>query len=220
MIRRLRTTRAYPLLRAGRSVMLRVSYLASTPLQWYWCASQGVRWQNGWSLRGRPTFRVRGFGARILIGSGFRAHSVSRGNAIGVFQAVTITAWGDNALVQIGAGCGMSGCSIAALDSIVIGQRVLIGSGALIIDNDGHPLTPEDRAQGMPISHAPIEIGDDVFIGARAIILKGVTIGAGAVIGAGSVVAKDVPPRAVVVGNPARQVAEPAATKRDIVRRP
>ena len=49
---------------------------------------------------------------------------------------------------------------------------------------------------------------NDVFIGTRAIILKGVTIGAGAIVGAGAVVAKDVPPYSVVVGNPARIIKE------------
>lgn len=53
---------------------------------------------------------------------------------------------------------------------------------------------------------APVTIGDKVFIGARAIILRGVTIGNGAVIGAGAVVAKDVPPMAIVAGNPAKVI--------------
>ena len=54
----------------------------------------------------------------------------------------------------------------------------------------------------------PIVIGDDVFIGARCIITKGVTIGNGAVIGAGSVVTRDVPPNTIVAGNPARIVKQ------------
>lgn len=53
-----------------------------------------------------------------------------------------------------------------------------------------------------PVS-APIEIGDDVFIGTRAIILKGVRVGNGAVIGAGAVVVKDVPSNSIVGDNPA-----------------
>lgn len=52
----------------------------------------------------------------------------------------------------------------------------------------------------------PVVIGDDVWIGARVIILPGVTVGKGAVLGAGTVVARDVPEWAVVVGNPARVV--------------
>jgi acetyltransferase-like isoleucine patch superfamily enzyme len=49
-------------------------------------------------------------------------------------------------------------------------------------------------------------IGDDVFVGMEALVLKGVTIGDGAVVGAGAVVTQDVPPRAVVAGNPAQVV--------------
>lgn len=54
----------------------------------------------------------------------------------------------------------------------------------------------------------PICIGDNVFIGARAIILKGVTIGEGSVIGAGAVVAKDIPPFSIAVGNPVRVIGD------------
>ncbi|WP_308462078.1 CatB-related O-acetyltransferase [Mesorhizobium sp. INR15] len=64
-----------------------------------------------------------------------------------------------------------------------------------------------EQAGGSDLSSkGPIRIGNDVWIGRRAIILSGVTIGDGAVIGAGAVVSKDVPPYAVVVGNPAALV--------------
>src|SRR3989338_3603138 len=60
---------------------------------------------------------------------------------------------------------------------------------------------------GMETKLPPIVVGDDVWIGEKAIILKSVTIGEGAVVGAGSVVTKDVPPYSIVVGNPAHVVA-------------
>ena len=79
---------------------------------------------------------------------------------------------------------------------------------------DTHPLKPEDRFQPpdagdvLPfkvINRAlPITVGDHAWIGAGAIILPGVTIGAGAVVAAGSIVTRDVEPRTVVAGNPAR----------------
>jgi acetyltransferase-like isoleucine patch superfamily enzyme len=91
---------------------------------------------------------------------------------------------------------------------VSIGNRVLVGAGALIIDSDAHPLHPEDRLRGACPANSPVEIEDDVFIGARAIILKGVRIGQGAVVGAGAVVTSDVPAFTIAAGNPARVVAE------------
>lgn len=184
-----------------------ISNAFMNPLLWFWCFFSGVSWKYGWQLRGFPRFRAR-VGGRIIVGERFSAHSLSKGNSIGVFQPVIITAWGANAEVIIGDDVGLSGCSITAENRIKIGSRVLVGAGALIIDTDSHSLSPEGRAKKLPANTASIEIGDDVFIGARAIILKGVKIGDGAVIGAGAVVVKDVPERAIAVGNPARVVGK------------
>lgn len=92
---------------------------------------------------------------------------------------------------------------IAALESVSVGNRCLIGDGVFVVDSDFHELSPESRFSGCG-SVRPVSIGDNVWIGSRAMILKGVEIGDGAVVGAGSVVTKSVPPRAVVAGNPAR----------------
>lgn len=169
-----------------------------------WCAFQGVAWQSGWKFSGLPRFRLRGSRARILIGKRFSARSKSRGNAIGVFQPVLITAWGQDALVEIGDDVRISGCSITAEQHIKIGNRVMIGSGVLIMDTDAHPLDAEARRKNSAPKTAPILIEDDVFIGTRAIILKGVRIGQGAVVAAGAVVARDVPQGNIVGGNPAK----------------
>lgn len=197
-------------LRACRRLWLRtrqwLGYWAAAPAHWYWCASQGVRWRPGWRLSGRPLLRLRGAGARIVIGRRFGAHSKSHGNSIGTFQPVIITAWGNGAVVEIGDDVGVSGCSITALERVTIGDRVMIGSGALILDSDAHPLDPEERAKGGRARSAPITIEDNAFIGARAIVLKGVRIGEGAVVAAGAVVTKDVAPRTIVGGNPARPI--------------
>ena len=172
------------------------------PLQWYWCVSQGIAWRRGWKLSGRPCFRIRGPGTRIIIGKRFSARSNSTGNAIGVFQPVMITAWGKDARVEIGDDVRISGCSITAEQHIKIGNRVMIGSGVLIMDTDAHPLAPNARQKNEAPKTAPVFIEDDVFIGTRAIILKGVRIGSGAVIAAGAVVTKDVPKGCIVIGNP------------------
>lgn len=86
---------------------------------------------------------------------------------------------------------------------ITIGDDVQIGPGAVLWGMD-HGMEPGRPIRTQPLYHEPIVVGDDVWIAAHAVVLKGVTIGSGAVVGAGSVVTRDVPEGAIVVGNPAR----------------
>lgn len=165
----------------------------------------GVKAGKGWTLKGIPFIRVGGKGSRIEIGDNFMAVSRSRDNSIGVLHPVFIRTVCDGAEIVVGDDVGMSGCVVCATRSVRIGNRVLVGSGALILDSDLHPLAPGVR-HGVG-ECKPISIEDDVFIGARAIVLKGVTIGKGAIVGAGAVVTKDVPPGARVAGNPARIIS-------------
>lgn len=161
----------------------------------------------GARLIGRPFIRNGGRGSVIAIGRNLMAISKNAANPIGVFQKVTIRTVANEAEIIIGDDVGMSGCVISAAKSIRIGSRVKIGSGVLVVDSDFHALDVVERAKGgLNGISAPVRIGDDVFIGARAIILKGVTIGKGAVVGAGAVVARDVPAGKTVVGNPAKEV--------------
>jgi maltose O-acetyltransferase len=96
------------------------------------------------------------------------------------------------------------GCSFGATQLIRIGPRCAIGSYAIIMDNDFHTLEPERRYDIPP--SAPVILEENVWLGARVIVLRGVTIGAHSVIGAGSVVTRDIPPRSLAVGLPARVV--------------
>lgn len=105
---------------------------------------------------------------------------------------------------MIGDNVGVSGCSICAAYSISIGSFVLLGTGCMITDTDAHPLGHLERRNGKPPKTAPVIIEDDVFVGTRAMILKGVTLGRGSIIGAGSVVTKSVPAFSICAGNPAR----------------
>jgi acetyltransferase-like isoleucine patch superfamily enzyme len=87
---------------------------------------------------------------------------------------------------------------------IEIGSGTQIGSGAVIVDNDFHTRDAVGQWGDLDVTEArPVRIGARVFVGARAMILKGVTIGDDAVIGAGAVVTKSVPERHLAVGNPA-----------------
>jgi acetyltransferase-like isoleucine patch superfamily enzyme len=87
------------------------------------------------------------------------------------------------------------GCFFLDFGGIAIGDRVLIGP-RVTLSTAGHPVDVDERYEF--ITHAPIVIEDDVWIGAAATITTGVTIGRGSVVGAGAVVAKDVPPLSVV----------------------
>jgi acetyltransferase-like isoleucine patch superfamily enzyme len=94
------------------------------------------------------------------------------------------------------------GSSISAHARIKIGRHCLVGHYALILDNNEHGIERRDLA---PPS-APVVIEDHVWIGSRAIILPGVSIGHHSVVGAGSIVTKDIPPNCLAAGNPARVV--------------
>jgi acetyltransferase-like isoleucine patch superfamily enzyme len=90
----------------------------------------------------------------------------------------------------------------------LIGSNILIGSGCVISDSDSHPVLPSERNDHTKTKTKPVVIEDDVFIGARSIILKGVTIGKGSVIGAGSVVTKSIPEYTIAGGNPAKIIKD------------
>jgi acetyltransferase-like isoleucine patch superfamily enzyme len=107
------------------------------------------------------------------------------------------------ATLDIGEGTGITyRCLIEANSTIKIGRNVLIGFDSVIIDTDYHGI----ESRHDQVEPAPIIIEDDVWVGARCIILKGVTIGQGAVIGAGSIVTKDIPPHTLAMGTPAHVV--------------
>ena len=128
----------------------------------------------------------------------------------------------ENGYIEIGDFSYLSGATLVATTSIIIGKYVYIAGGVTIVDSDFHPLDPAERLRDTVIispagrkinrpafESAPVIIEDDVWIGYNATILKGVTIGAGSIIQPGAVVLRNVPPRSVVYGNPAQiQVKE------------
>lgn len=102
-----------------------------------------------------------------------------------------------------------NGCTLSAARSIVVGDHCLLSAGVRVHDNDGHPLDPDRRRAGEPIAFgetAPVVIEDNVWIGACATVLKGITIGENSVVGTGTVVTKHVPPNSIVAGNPGQVV--------------
>lgn len=98
-------------------------------------------------------------------------------------------------------------CSFTVGKKITIGRRCRIAGYVSIFDSPGHPADPAARMAGAPVPAdevRPVVIEDNVWIGERAIVMPGVTIGEGSVVASGAVVMMDVPPNTMVAGNPAR----------------
>jgi len=168
----------------------------------------GVKIGSTPKFYGSPVF-LRARNSRINIGDNFENRNLHWSNPLGISRPTVFCTWRPGARLTIGDNVGISGGSIVASHSIEIGDNTLIGADCLIIDTDFHPLNPFNRRYSTQnVSDAPVSIGRNVFIGMRSIILKGVTIGDNAVIGAGSVVASNVPPSAIVAGNPARLLSK------------
>lgn len=185
---------------------------------WWYCLISGLNYQKTWQLHGEVKIIRKSLLVRLLlhqkngelvIGSHFKCNNKVKSNSIGLIQPCVFNISTSGSRIVIGDNVGISGSTICATTSVTIGNNVLIGSGCLITDSDAHPLDWQDRRKDRNenTKKAPVVIGNDVFIGARSIILKGVTIGDRAIIGAGSVVSKDVPADSVVAGNPARIIS-------------
>jgi acetyltransferase-like isoleucine patch superfamily enzyme len=110
-------------------------------------------------------------------------------------------------LIEIGDGAQVNNNAFIKSEGpgIRIGARALLGSEVTIYDSDFHDLHPERRRGGQP-STAAVELAENVFIGDRVLILKGVRIGVGSVIGAGSVVSNSIPDGVIAAGSPARVI--------------
>ncbi len=157
---------------------------------------------------GRPLINTAR-GSRIRIGDGASLVSRDSRNPLGVNHRVVIRTLLPGAAITIGAGTGISGGSICAATSVTIGPGCLFGANVTVVDTDFHPISSATRATDPIPDPRPddrVTIGQNVFVGTGATILKGVSIGDDCVIGAGSVVTRNCEPGTIVAGNPARQV--------------
>lgn len=164
----------------GASVVLRRGSLAGPGM-----LVLGAQWPDGLH---RPSRLVLRAGARCFLEGDFRIHEGA-------------TVWiNEGARVTLGSGYINSGANISVSGSLTIGHDVAIAENVTIWDADGHAI------EGRPAGPRPVVIGNHVWIGLNATILKGVTIGDGAVIAAGAVVNRDVPAGMLAAGVPARPV--------------
>lgn len=166
-----------------------------------------LRWQSAavrqgakarWSLR-----RVNRLGARahvlgsptvdatdLEIGADFKVWSGHR--------QTLISGWGR---IRIGDRCFVNcGTVLLAVKEIIVGDDVAFANEVYVMDSNSHGLEGGDHVE------APVRIGDGTWLGARAMVLPGVTIGKRVMVAAGAVVTRDVPDDVLVAGNPARVV--------------
>lgn len=166
-------------------------------------AIYGIAWGRRWRILGMPIIQ-RYRGSLIELGDGLELRSWYSANPAAPNHPVVLATRSAGAVIRIGQNCGLTGATLVAAERIEIGDHVLIGANATIVDTDFHPLDPQRRRRDILNGrHRPVVIEDDVFVGMGSFVLKGVRIGRGSVVGAGSVVSRDVPPSVVVAGNPA-----------------
>ena len=171
-------------------------------------AFMGIESQR-FKTRGIPIVNIKE--GAIKIGKDFKMNNGLSGNTVGFSSPCILKA--ENANLTIGDNVGISQTTLFASNAdITIGNNVRMGGGVKIYSTDFHSLNYlQRRTQEIDLLNRnsnPVHIGNDVFIGAGSIILKGVSIGDRAIIGAGSIVSKDIPPDEIWAGNPAKFIKE------------
>jgi acetyltransferase-like isoleucine patch superfamily enzyme len=160
---------------------------------------RGVEFRGSCRFMGRPKFKLYP-GTRVVVGEGCVFLSGHTDNLIGVNRPCIVSVYNLGTVVDIGGGTGFSGTVIGAFRGITIGKNVKCGANTLITDGDWQPV---DVRCGEP---RPVVIGDIVWLGVGAMVLKGAKIGENTVIGANSVVTGEIPANVVAAGNPCRVI--------------
>jgi len=162
-------------------------------------------WRFAFPGKSRQTKIVIQQGAKLILNENTIITS-------GVYLAV-----GNGATFRLGCGSYLAhDANFNCRSGITIGKGCLVGQQVMMMDYDGHPIFYPDRLrldETLGGASASIEIEDDVWIGHRAIILKGVHIGQGSIIGAGACVTQSIPRNSLVGGNPAKVLKQGVSWK-------
>jgi len=165
----------------------------------------------GFITDGLPRIRMQRPGS-ISIGPQVTLNCRVMSNMAGICQP-TILHCMDEGSISIGDNAGLSGTILSSRKRISLGKRCNIGVNTRIYDHDFHSLDHSHRTERktdqINIKSAPVEIGEDVLVGANVIILKGVTIGPRSIVAAGSVLTKgSYPSDCLIGGNPAKVIRQ------------
>ena len=188
--------------------IIRLASLRGLP--WIQQCASGLNWFRG--MRHAAQFDRHG---RVFAGSGLRIRKrfaqIELGEGVkfghGVGLGVAGRSPSDPAVLRIGAHTIIGDRThVNCQSSISIGTHCAISWDVEILDADMHTILADD-GQALP-NRAPVVIEDRVWIGTRALILKGVTIGHDSIVAAGAVVASSVPPHSICAGNPAKTIRQ------------
>lgn len=175
-----------------------------------------------------PNVRL-GAGCFLERRDSFKRFRSTRAHGLVLGDRVTVYTWTEfnvdpGGAVEVGDDAILVGAVLMCAESIRIGRRTVVSYNVTLADCDYHPRDPEERWRDAvanapegprrdrpPLVTRPVIVEDDAWIGIGAIVLKGVRVGRGARVGPGAVVTRDVPPGAVVCGNPARLSGEEGA---------
>ncbi len=147
---------------------------------------------------------IKGQG-QIALEEGVHLRSKKKGYHSGMPFSSSLFADGDKAEIRVGRNTRLNGCYIHSKKNIEIGNGCAIASGVNILDSNGHKTISTNRILDRDEPESII-IGNNVWIGLNAIILKGTRIGDNSIVGANSVVKGEYPPNSLLMGNPAKLI--------------
>lgn len=167
---------------------------------------QGVKYGKNCEFYGIPVI-ICTKDSSLTLGNDVVCVSSFLSNLVGLYQRSIILARA-GAKVILEDDVRMSGATIYSRESIRIGKHTSIGGNVKIFDHDFHPIDSQERLDhpNSGMKTKPVDIGENVFIGVNAIILKGSKIGNNCVIGAGAVVSGTFEDNTVIAGNPAKVI--------------